>query len=417
MDAERTCKRITELASGNPREIFRGQTSLRSVLGEQAAGRHDILDSCAEVITYETDQDYIFRVYFPALYLYGNELIHLLLLSRPGSNLDYRSQSRQGILADWDIVKDGFYNDLAARHAKSLGAHWTEFVQVHRANFRDAVAGFSSFQIDEAFNFALDTYLSRDQAMAMMEILLAEVYEDGHGLSLQQFLEYNPDILERWMRLSGKLPDGLELKSAGVSKELVRELIMSVPEEVKENIYKERDLLLRKFTILSDVDAPSSRFLGRTTNDSDLWIEKLGEGKVRLSINDSHMVLDLSGDRPKEVEKCVIDGEEKGLAPLMVWSKDKRSDKRVYYCGQIDSFISEGLDTRANALLGLIICAHLSPAINEKLQSRKRLKGRRFPNVRANDMREAQVPVFVSLYRNRFLDGPVFQALEEFALA
>ncbi len=129
---------------------------------------------------------------------------------------------------------------------------------------------------------------------------------------------------------------------------------------------------------------------------SSYRISHLGKGFVEIIYGKSFVRLNLSGEWRRRVSYYAADESEYYLSPLQVWAKSKTSGERFWLDEDLSTDLMEGVDTRANHRLGLILATTISDKERELLPYRLPLK----PGGNMQYLKEAQMPVLPFLTVN-----------------
>lgn len=413
---ERISSQIVEQRIEQPqlREIFRAQSTMGEILGRDGEGPLGLLTTPADVREYETPRTFVYFVYFEQVHLFGKDLIQVLRLARARpETLGDQPQTRQDILADWNLVdrmgkEDSYSQRLVDLHQAGLRSFWTEFDLYHRRKFMAAVNAYESDVVEEVFEREAARIVSKKRAISQLDSLLKQVFEQDEGESLRRHLSVNPHLLEKWLKGRGEDVEGKDTILI-LSAEHLGRLIENNPQSIKGMLLE--GVLSGLLTVVDTEGSPKSIKRGPVDELGSFSVNYLGCDRLKIQVGNSGLMLDLNGGSAQETGRLIIDPYERALIPWMVWRVDKSTGRRSYLASNIPAQLREIVDDRANSLVGLVVATALSKNQRDKLPRKKGLKGGNYKQ----DMREAQMPVLVSMYRSKILKGPVFKGVEKFS--
>lgn len=423
--------------------IFSGQLSLREIL-QRKNKEEDIglFDVAFNFETRDAGNSWIYIASFPpkTSVLQGERFIHVLSAAKPGGV--ERSQNKNGIVNDWIILKPeerrkyDIFQTLYDEHIESsyIRGHFKEFELNHFPQLWTAINSATNQEADRDLNFGFSTLVSQEKALAPYGL---DFFKSDYKkflvsytgtLSLARFLrekgfdDINPTNGDVHRKID-RLFEGL---SSAEREGLITDFHNGLSEQSKEQFamvaWSVNDHI--KSTILIDKDGNLVNDNGRllTAFIGDLsGINKLENGHIEIKKGESYVRVDFvlddqTGFREPKIVDRYIAPEDKGVAPLIIWQREKATGKASYYCGRIPQGLTSAFPDlfcdKHDTLMGQIVVASYSEEVRDKLPKELRLKkgGKKQPMI------EAQMPVFVGLFAKAFLNrSPVILGLEDLA--
>lgn len=379
----------SELGAQNPRLISASENALEVLLGRETRDyrERDLLGLRANLRVFELPTAYLFSVYFPEALYIGEELLTVLNLAR--SRKDGIIPSNQGVggaSADWilpDQTGEGFADDLIKKHQSLKG--WADFINNDRHTFMAALLSPRPDEVQMQFSRTLGKLLSAAKA------------ED-----LQQ---QNINLLKR-------SPFQLQTYSGSVSVQGLD--FQDLPEAERRRLIKiAKAGPLKDKTVVDPSSEPVYLIEPKRRIEENGYLTSalhLGNGLVDISCETSWVLYDFKGIDPKRIREYKADMNDAALIPWVVWVKDKQTGHRTYLMGDdLPGVLYEGVDSRANRRLGLLLATALSDEQRDKLPREMALK----PGGFEQRIAEAQIPLLVDLFQKPILrDGEFFQRVE-----
>ena len=181
-----------------------------------------------------------------------------------------------------------------------------------------------------------------------------------------------------------------------------------LPQSLKDSLIKAglKNLVIVDDTVPGQYDWPKS------IEGSPITIDYLGGDLFRLRTgNGSQITVSVEQGSAQEVERFIVNPQDKAIIPWVLWSKDKSTRKRQYVNSNVPQEFLEGVDERANTLLGLVVATSFSPRERDRLPEHRGLPNKKY----LQEMAEAQIPLLVSMSRKRILKGgSFFRTIERF---
>lgn len=375
------------------KETRRVSTTLGEVLGLKSEDKLRLLSSRVKIKTFDSPDSTIYSVSYTYRAFYGQELIDLLTSARPHKSDEteenQRSQNKEGIIDDWSIADPSepeiseVGSQLVRDHAAHLEPFWSEFVDFHLRDFLQAVKALSFEEQEGLFVPQAWKLVKKSYAIANAEKLLVEMinkdYENG--------------------------------EKARSSLNALRLMLIDSPRMPQ----KSKDDLIRvglKDLIIIDDSVPGQYDWPKSIEGSSITIDYLGGDIFRLRAdNGSQVTVSIEQGRAQEVERFILNPQDKAIIPWVLWSKDKNTRKRQYMNSNVPQEFLEGVDDRANTLLGLVVATSFSPRERDRLPEHRGLPNKKY----SQEMLEAQIPLLISMRRKRILKGgSFFKTIERF---
>lgn len=355
-------------------------TTMGEILGLSSDDPLRLLSSGVKVGVFDAPSSTVYSVAYSYRSFYSQDFIDLLSSARHTKR--DTAQTRADIIDDWELVYSGGEGDrqLVKDHSAGLEPFWSEFVECHLPLFLDAVKVFSGQEQEGLLVPQAWKLVKKSYAIANSERLLAEMIKKDYESGEKARSSFNT------LRL-------MLIVSPGLSQ------------EDKDHLTR---VGLRDFIVVDD-SVPGQYDWPKSIEDSPIAIDYLGEDLFRLKTdNGSYITVSLDQGKAREVERFIVNPQDSAIIPWILWEKDKATGQRRYITSNIPQRLIDRVDERANALLGLLVAASLSPRERGKLP-----KTRGLPNVSGRqDMMEAQIPFLVSVKRQKILESQLFQAVE-----
>lgn len=388
--------------------------------------------------------------------VWGRGLVSVLCGAKPGKVNEY--QLIPGILGDWVILREEerrkieIYQRLYNEHIMHADyPRIKESIKEFEANHFPQFWG--ALQLDppskEEIERKLDEEISRilptRKALATYGLDFLKESTDGGGfyresprlLGLMEWTPFiDPDLRKSFVEFVRNRNFDTHRETPSLENYLIRRIFtitLAKPErdQLITEFYhqlsdKEIHLLtmgaIGKFspahhdTVLVDEDTGKidrywTRMLNLNKNSEDGSFEiREGDSYVRVAFVPDEQT---GYKEPKIVGKHIV-GEERSIAPIIIWSRDKTTGKATYYCGKIPEeqirAFPDIFSERHDTLLGQLVVADYSYDVRLSLPVKLPLK----KGGKKNAQMEAQAPVNVKLFSNRYLEkSPVILGLED----
>lgn len=408
------------LESIKPRETFHQRLRVGRILNQEKDPL-GLSDAEVEIRTFNSQKNLLYSILFSKTPFSGSDLISLLTHAKPPSPKDY-NQSKLGIQNDWGIADrpEPFARRLVQLHEDDpdSGSYWKEFHQHHRRLFMDALNGDnpslnedgpSPEEIQSRLRDKLLPVTSKEAVIRQLTNLLQRNFNS----TKEEFLVSRYPVLKRRLKHMGHDRHRRTFREMVKNRRegIVRQLVETLPDDSLRSLLSQR--ILGEPRII--IDYQQSRVFYPTGGQGGYMFELLGKDRVKISYLDSWIVATIKGDNLTEVDRYIevnrhIPVEDKGLVPLMAWTKSRETGRRTYLSSEVPYPLNGNVDNQANTLLGLIVATYLSPKQRDMLPKKLGLKDGTYEQT----MREAQVPLLVSMHSGEILNSPVFQAVESY---
>lgn len=319
----------------------------------------------------------IYSVYNPRTVLLGKGFNTLLYAARNGALSEgLMPQGIDGVVADWVYIDHNAY--LQQHHSVHLGKHWSNFMRFHRDRFVWAISEPTQAKAKEFFEANLIRFVNARYAETLQD-------EVENLLRASEISVHAGPLEMRDVRLVGHRRIPFAQLPPVTQDSLIRDF--RGERNLKKTII---DCSSQEGVIEEDNGYPQKR------------ISYSGGGLVKVQFGNSWSVISLEDDESKIIEKYFEEGEQTGLIPRVLWAKMRRNGQKFYLDGEIPDYLEEDIDPRTDTLAGLILATYLSPSERDSLPKKMGYTPWSWPKQK---MREAQIPVLVSIFRDRILNG------------
>lgn len=389
-----------------------------------------------------------------------NSRSFLDLLSAAKSGGSFRTgQDIDGITADWDIIlpevkaRNPRKKELYDHHKKYV-PHFSEFEENHFKKFWDAINAPSIHDLkkeeDNFFNrqvwrFISEEYLTlrygeefltndlrrllRMHWMEKYRDLATEFLKKTRYCSFVDLKDRSVEFIERRHSLSDRPLTKAEWEQLWAEwNGYVASRTGDTHRIDASNrlIDSDESIILDKNGNLYDehmVSESSSEYrLSEPALNGADSIEKFGSGQIKVSKGESYIMIDFVADE-KGIRMPVIKEKRYGsnppsyVSPLIIWQRNKETDKASYFCGQIpQEFIQSHphlFSQRHDTLLGQLVVSAYSSKVRDQMSKSITMRGTNDRKV-TQQLLEAQSVLLVPGHDQVFLEqSPVILGLEK----
>lgn len=393
-------------------EIFRGVAKMADIVpNREIEDPLGLLESLVDVRVFETPNFYVYSCNMPDTKLWGEDLKRLLTIARPGKR-EYK-QAIRDIWADWELTElqsDNPYTDqLKTLHENGLGYLWREFNDFHRAKLKNALLSMSLSDsvefVEKLPGYYLNGLVLHQDHLVQNCLPYLERAAKYHN-RFMNFLTNNPQLVGGWFEEAVS-----EVATMRLSPESLYKLLESLSEESKLKLA--RNIFLAEIVPIrfTEVDFISGHEIRNNYSGVPCIQRYLGQNCFEVEFPPSKVFYEWDGNSWKPYKSEITQPHEVALSPWLVWTKSKNSNLRFYQLGKIPNWLEDMPSENVDSLVGLLVVAALSPDQRKKMPEQLGLPGVK----REQMMREAQIPLLVSIMRDGLVQSPVLVAIERFS--
>lgn len=389
----------------------------------------------------------------------SKNLLSLLNAAKSGGS-SRKGQDRLGITGDWDIIlpqiraryprKKELYD-----HHKENVPHFSEFEENHFKKFWDLITNLSAQDVERNEDFFFEKQADRFISEEGLSSEYEPEWNEYNLISLTGLYEYRALTIEFLKNKGHDLGNLINDRCYGALRSLFsgfnnlrreelviewydylvsykgkRQIAIDASKVIFYPYRGDKLIVVNKngnfdYTRMAYYGSSSEYELSKSVLDGADSIEKLGDGQVKVTKGESHIVIDFVADG-KGIRRPVIKEKQYGpyspnqaafLAPLIIWKRDKNTNQASYFCGQVPQELIGShphlFSERHDTLLGQLAVAAYSPKARDQMPTEITMEGT--DGLEATQrMFEAQSVLLVPMHDKVFLEqSPIILGLEK----